>query len=69
MKKSFIEWVSVEDRLPDEHQDVIVYFCYRSKEYLNLRFMKQTSFYNDEFECIEEVTHWGELPNFPGESE
>jgi hypothetical protein len=64
---SVMHWVAVEDRLPNEHEDVMVY-CYgnrKSKHFPNLQFMKQSSFYNGEFECTEDVTHWAELPEPP----
>ena len=64
---SVIHWVAVEDRLPEEHQDVMVYYYSnrKSKFFPNLQFMKQSSYYNGRFECDEEVTHWGELPEPP----
>jgi hypothetical protein len=64
---SVMHWVAVEEKLPNEHQDVMVYYYgnKNSKHFPNLQFMKQSSFYNDEFECTEEVTHWAELPETP----
>ena len=64
---SVMHWVAVEDELPNEHQDVMVYYYgnRKSKHFPDLQFMKQSSFYNDRFECEEEVTHWAELPEPP----
>ena len=61
------EWISVEDKLPNEHQDIIVYYYgnKNSKYFPSSQFMKQSSFYNDEFECNEEVTHWKTLSTPP----
>lgn len=61
------EWISVNDRLPSEHQDVLVYYYgnRNSIHFPNSQFMKQSSFYDNKFECGEEVTHWRSLPDAP----
>jgi len=62
-----IKWVAVYKELPSEHEDVLVYY-YGNKDcehFSDLQFMKQSSFYNNVFECKEEVTHWAKLPNPP----
>ena len=63
------EWISVKDRLPDEHQDVLVYYYgNRSSFHFPLvRYMKESSYYDGCFECEEEVTHWTILPEPPKE--
>ena len=62
-----VMWRSVKDELPEEHEDVLVYFYGNkdSKHFPECRYMKQSCFYNGAFECEEEVTHWAELPEPP----
>lgn len=64
---SVIEWNSVNEILPSDHQDVLVYYYgnRNSKHWPDLQFMKQSSFYDGCFECNEEVTYWANLPKPP----
>ena len=61
------EWVKVEDRFPEEHQDVLVYYYGNRKcsHFPDLQFIKQSSFFNGRFECDEDISYWRELPNPP----
>lgn len=65
--ETLVMWRSVENELPEEHEDVLVYYYGNkdSKHFPELQFIKQTSFYNERFECDEEVTHWTKLPEPP----
>ena len=61
------KWISVEDRFPEEHQDVLVYY-YGNKDSIHFpecRYMTGTSFYNGVFELEKEITHWMPLPDKP----
>jgi hypothetical protein len=62
-----INWVAIDDRLPKEHEDVLVYYYFNkvSRHFPESQFMMQTSFYDGKFECKEEVTHWAALPEPP----
>lgn len=64
---NIVQWVSIDDRLPNEHQDILVYYYgnKNSEHFPELQFIKQSSFYNNEFECDEDVTHWAILPDPP----
>lgn len=66
-KPTVMKWVGVEEDTPNEHEDVLVYYYSnkRSKDFPNLQFIQESSFYDGKFECKEEVTHWAELPNPP----
>lgn len=62
-----INWVAIDRELPKEHEDVLVYYYHNkaSRHFPNNQFIKETSFYDGEFECKEEVTHWAALPEPP----
>jgi len=63
-----LQWVSVEDKLPEEHTDILVYFYgnKKSRHFPGCRYIKQSSYYGGRFET-DDVTHWCELPNLPEE--
>ena len=58
------EWVAVEDKLPEEHEDVLVYYHQPSKHFDNLFYITQSSYYDEKFET-ENVTHWMPLLSNP----
>jgi hypothetical protein len=65
-----MNWIKIEDRLPEEHQDILVYYNPHSFHFPDARYMTQSSFYDNEFEMINdrhEVTHWQPLPEPPTE--
>jgi hypothetical protein len=51
------EWIAVGNRLPDEHQDVLVYYRQPSAAFEGLHYITQSSYYNERFET-DLVTHW-----------
>jgi len=61
------QWIDVNENLPEEHQDVLVYYYFNKKSYHfpDSQFIKESSYYNGRFECDEEVTHWRKLPELP----
>ena len=68
------EWISVDDELPEEHSDVLVYYetspiKFRGGVLLGpCHYMTQSSYYNDMFEMENRphtVTHWMPLPEPP----
>ncbi|ETK19273.1 hypothetical protein H097_10452 [Pseudomonas sp. FH4] len=61
------DWIKVEDRLPDEHQDCLVYYHQPSISFPNLHYMTESSFYNGRFEIPKQVSHWQPLPAPPTE--
>lgn len=67
LKSLWDGWIPVTERLPEEHSDILVYYYWNrnSKFFPECQYMKQTSYYNDRFECEEEVTHWMNLPDSP----
>jgi len=65
-----MEWISVEDRLPEEHQSILVYYYLnkKSKHFPLRRYMTESAFYNGEFEN-NDVTHWMPLLKLPKEEQ
>ncbi len=47
-EQSMSEWISVEDRLPEEHQSILVYYYLnkKSKHFPLRRYMTESAFYN-----------------------
>ncbi len=63
------KWISVEDRLPDEHKSVIVYvtrFNYYS-DYVDMSF-RQDGEWKSNTGYWKAITHWMPLPPPPKES-
>ena len=72
-------WISVEDMLPDEHVNVIVFIktapqddcwrmavMYRYQHWCWRGHCSQIDDGGDSFDCIDErVTHWRPLPELP----
>jgi len=65
--ETIVMWRSVEEQLPEEHEDVLVYYYGNrdSKFCRECRYIKQSCYYDGEFECEEEVTHWAKIPDPP----
>jgi hypothetical protein len=65
------EWISIDASWPDDHQDILVYYYGRRNNFNTpiVRFMKQSSYCDEVFDCEEEVTHWMPLPEPPKEKE
>jgi len=67
-----MEWISVKEKLPEDHADCIVYgipTCGSCGEYARVvqaRFRKER-FEFGEYDCGIETTHWMPLPEPPKE--
>ena len=63
------KWISVEDELPEEHTDVLVYYHFHSDNFDNCHYQTQDSYYRGRWEIeddkLKTVTHWMPLPNIP----
>ena len=55
-----VEWISVEDKLPEEHEDVL---CYNGHRISSHNWCKYTDQDDDWFK--ETFTHWRKLPEIP----
>jgi len=55
-----VEWISVKDKLPEEHEDVLCYNGYRISSH---NWCKYTDQDDKWFERT--FTHWCKLPNIP----
>ena len=55
-----VEWISVKDKLPEEHEDVLCYNGYRISSH---NWCKHTDQDDDWFKKT--FTHWCKLPNTP----
>jgi len=62
-----MKWIKPEEQLPEEHEDILVYYYsnINSLHFPTARYIKETSFYEGEFECNEVVTHWAKMPVLP----
>ena len=68
------EWISVEDRLPDEANDYIVALRYSSGAYFSTKrsYSKERGWYGvsaDHYYRETAVTHWMPFPSPPAEKE
>jgi len=63
------EWISVEDRLPDELFTAVLIYCPKNQNiycaYLNTRNEWHIFDYGVGQQVVESVTHWMPLPNSP----
>ena len=68
-----MEWISVEDRLPEEHQDVLIFWKGKiDVAFLinyNLGFWRSPRDEDEESPFPVSASHWMELPKPPKESE
>jgi len=55
-----VEWISVKDKLPEEHEDVL---CYNGHRISSHNWCKYTG--QDDKWFKETFTHWGKLPKLP----
>ena len=56
------KWISVEDRLPEEDAEILVWCGWQ----LTSIYDSEKYFYTiDEIDCIHHVTHWMPLPEPP----
>ncbi|MCH9730660.1 MAG: DUF551 domain-containing protein [Actinomycetia bacterium] len=60
------QWISVEDRLPEDRQPVLCWLAMDIQGYHFWQYMV-TQFANGRFHTHEDVTHWQPLPDPPGE--
>ena len=67
------KWISVKDRMPDKHKQVLVYgWGFANKKY-KVYFIKiaelrwNCTYGRAEFDCDGEVSHWMPLPEAPDE--
>lgn len=69
-----MEWISVEDRLPEEKHEVIIYYTWLTNQnsYIGIAFVDSSlnKWFSDDGKTtfkMKEVTHWMPLPNQPKE--
>ena len=68
-----MDWIKIEDQLPEDGQQVIIYFEHTGVEVAKYKNLKGTEdeifghnmFYNNSGWLTDDVTHWIPLPDRP----
>ncbi len=59
-----MKWISVEDRLPEDYQDVLVWEEHAGRDYVLSWYAPFCGWWKE----TPDVTHWMPLPDPPGEN-
>ena len=57
------QWISVDDELPEEYEDVLVRFIYHEKSVVSIgRYSDMGEWMVNGFGFLNHITHWMEIP-------